>query len=116
MSNDAESELSSLREELADTGSVELQLATDSEWRMDLTAGEHGQNFKDLLRETECDVKFEDLQDQQAAKGKRIEGVKLHIQHANGVVDAYDSLAAAFDYVLQAGDRLKITYKIGNNC
>jgi len=115
----AEDELASLRDDLADNGVVEIQLATDSEWRVDLTAGEHGQTFLDLLRETGCLEEFEDMQQQQLRKGKQIEGVKVHIKHTEengGGVDAYDSLSAAYDYVMVAGDRVKITYKIGNNC
>lgn len=116
MPNDAESELESLADDLADTGTVELQLATDSEWRVSLMAGEHGQTVKDLLRETGCDEKFKDLQAQQARKDKRIEGVAVHILHSDGTVDKYGSLTASYDYVLVDGDRIKITYKIGNNC
>ncbi len=97
-------------------GTVQLQLGTEDEWNLDFEADCNGQTFRGLLGKTGAAEKIEQLRRRQAEKGKSIEGIVVHVKSVGaGRPKKFDSLSEAYDYVLQPGDRIKVTFMIGTN-
>jgi len=111
-------DLDNLRSDVIEArGEVNLQLGTDYEWTQEFTADADGMTFRGLLNATGAATKIEALKERQEQKGKTIEGIIVHIKSTgrSGRPRKFSSLSAAYDYVLQPGDQIKVTFKIGTN-